>query len=368
GKCGACGDRPARRARERRGGPHQHRDVARLRAVLDVLRLPPVRPGDGAVSLHDGPAPAGPDARPGRARAAGATPRGSPLPRRADRCMKWFPERTVNGDDPMSRGGLMGTVMEVQGLRVSYGRREVLHGIDLPIEKGAVTALVGPSGCGKTTLLRTLNRLTDLNPDVRVRGKVRLDGEDCMQMDPIALRRRVGMVFQKPNPFPIAIRENVLYGAKARGVRGSRHDDIVEASLRKAVLWDDVKDRLDESGLALSGGQQQRVCIARTLATSPEVVLMDEPGASLDPKSTMLLEQSIVAMKGDYTVVVVTHELGQAHRVSDHLAFLYDGRVIEYGPTRQLFEQPQQPATRDYLAGGLVALPSVDEQTRAVVA
>jgi phosphate transport system ATP-binding protein len=250
--------------------------------------------------------------------------------------------------------------MEVQGLRVAYGDREVLHGIDLPIEKGAVTALVGPSGCGKTTLLRVLNRLSDLNPSVRVRGDVRIDGESCMAMDPIALRRRIGMVFQKPNPFPMSIRENVLYGVKARG-NGTRQDDIVEASLRKAVLWDEVKNRLDESALALSGGQQQRVCIARALATQPEVVLMDEPGASLDPKSTLKLEQSILALRGDYTVVIVTHELGQAQRVSDHLAFLYDGRVIEYGETSELFQSPRQAATREYLSGGLVALPSAGD-------
>ncbi|HEX8940949.1 MAG TPA: phosphate ABC transporter ATP-binding protein [Candidatus Limnocylindrales bacterium] len=248
----------------------------------------------------------------------------------------------------------MQNVMEVTDLRVAYSGREVLHGVSLPVERGAVTALVGPSGCGKTTLLRTLNRLSELTPGCVVTGEVTIDGEDCMAMDPVLLRRRVGMVFQRPNPFPMSIRENVLYGVKARGGGGDHHEEVLEASLRKAVIWDEVKDRLDDSALALSGGQQQRVCIARSLAVAPEVVLMDEPAGSLDPRSTAKLEESILALKGDYTVVVVTHELGQAHRVSDYLAVMYDGQILEFGPTKQLFEQPRHAATREYLAGGLV--------------
>ncbi len=257
--------------------------------------------------------------------------------------------------------------MRTDGLRVAYGSKEVLRGIDLPIAKGKVTALVGPSGCGKTTLLRTLNRLTDLTSTCSVSGIVTIDGEDCMAMDPVLLRRRVGMVFQKPNVFPMSIRENVLYGVKARGNGKTEYAEILESSLRKAVIWDEVKDRLDESALALSGGQQQRVCIARTLATSPEVVLMDEPGASLDPRSTQLLEESILAIRGDFTVVIVTHDIPQAHRVSDFLAFLYDGRVVEFGETRQLFAEPREHATKEYLEGGLVTVPPVGNVAAAAV-
>jgi phosphate transport system ATP-binding protein len=252
--------------------------------------------------------------------------------------------------------GTNGNVMEADMLRVAYGGREVLKGIEVPIARGKVTAIVGPSGCGKTTFLRTLNRLTDLSPGCRVTGRVTIDGEDCMTMDPVLLRRRVGMVFQKPNPFPMSIRENILYGVKAQGDKNGNHDHLLEASLSKAVLWDEVKDRLDDSALHLSGGQQQRVCIARCLATSPEVVLMDEPAGSLDPRSTAKLEESILAMRGDYTVVIVTHDVPQARRVADYTGFFYAGRVIEFGRTRQMFEAPRQEATRHYLEGALVTL------------
>ncbi len=254
-----------------------------------------------------------------------------------------------------------GNVMETEVLRISYGKREVLKGVGIPIAKGKVTAIVGPSGCGKTTLLRSLNRLTDLTSSCRVTGRITLDGEDCISMDPVLLRRRVGMVFQKPNPFPMSIRDNVLYGVQAQGNRGTKHDEIVESSLKKAVIWDEVKDRLGHSALDLSGGQQQRVCIARTLAVSPEVVLMDEPAGSLDPRSTLLLEESIAAMRGDYTVVIVTHDVGEARRISDFLLFMYEGHVIEYGETERLFSDPREAATRDYLAGGLVTLPDTAE-------
>ena len=248
--------------------------------------------------------------------------------------------------------------METAGLRVAFSGKEVLHGVDVPIARGKVTAIVGPSGCGKTTFLRTLNRLTDLTPGCRVSGRITIDEEDCIAMDPVLLRRRVGMVFQKPNPFPMSIRENVLYGVKAQRPRDVDEDEILEASLTRAVIWDEVKDRLDDSALTLSGGQQQRVCIARCLATAPEVVLMDEPAASLDPRSTALLEESIQAMRGDYTVVTVTHDVPQARRVSDFLAFFYDGRIIEFGETAVLFDHPTEGATRDYLAGALVTLPT----------
>ena len=255
----------------------------------------------------------------------------------------------------------MQNVMEVTGLRVAYSGREAVHGVALPVARGMVTAIVGPSGCGKTTLLRTLNRLSELTPGCRVSGEIRLDGDDCLGMDPVQLRRRVGMVFQRPNPFPMSIRENVLYGVKAQGVTKAQHDQILESSLRKAVIWDEVKDRLHESALALSGGQQQRICIARSLAVSPEIVLMDEPAGSLDPRSTAKLEESILALRGDYTVVIVTHELGQAHRISDNLAFMYAGHIVEFGTTKQLFEAPRETATRDYLSGGLVTLPADDD-------
>ena len=247
-------------------------------------------------------------------------------------------------------------VMETKALKVSYSGREVLHGVDLPFGRGIVTAMVGPSGCGKTTLLRTLNRLSELTPGCTVGGQITIDGDDCLAMDPVLLRRRVGMVFQRPNLFPMSIRENVLYGHKAQGRHKERHDDILESSLRKAVIWDEVKDRLDDSALGLSGGQQQRVCIARTLAVSPEVVLMDEPAGSLDPRSTEKLEETILSLRGDVTIVIVTHDVGQAHRISDRLAFMYHGHIVEFGETRQLFEAPHEAATRDYLAGGLVTL------------
>ena len=253
-------------------------------------------------------------------------------------------------------------VIETRDLKVSYSGRQVLHGIDLPVERGSVTAMVGPSGCGKTTLLRTFNRLSELTPGCVVKGQITIDGEDCLAMDPVLLRRRVGMVFQRPNPFPMSIRENVLYGLKAQGHHPAKHDAVLESSLRKAVLWDEVKDRLNDSALALSGGQQQRLCIARTLAVAPEVVLMDEPAGSLDPRSTAKLEESIDAMRGDVTVVIVTHEIGQAHRLSDYLAFLYSGHVVEFGPTAELFTNPREQATADYLAGGLVTIAEDDAE------
>jgi phosphate transport system ATP-binding protein len=254
-------------------------------------------------------------------------------------------------------------VMETQSLQLWYSGRQVLKGVSVPVVQGKVTAIVGPSGCGKTTLLRSLNRLTDLSRNCRIEGKILLDGEDCMAMDPVALRRRVGMVFQRPNPFPMSIRENVLYGVRAQKRKKARFDEIVEASLRKAVIWDEVKDRLDESALNLSGGQQQRICIARTLAVSPEVVLMDEPAASLDPRSTAKLEESVMAMRGEYTVVAVTHELSQARRISENLVFIYEGHIVEFGETKQLFEDPREEATRDYLSGGLVT--SIEEEEAA---
>jgi phosphate transport system ATP-binding protein len=257
-------------------------------------------------------------------------------------------------------------VMEVSDVRVSYSGREAVHGVDLPVARGVVTAMVGPSGCGKTTLLRTLNRLSELTPGCKVTGNIRLDDEDCLAMDPVELRRRVGMVFQRPNPFPMSIRENVLYGVKAQGGSKDQFEAILESSLRKAVIWEEVKDRLNDSALALSGGQQQRICIARSLAVSPEIVLMDEPAGSLDPRSTAKLEESILAMRGDYTVVIVTHELGQARRISDNLAFMYAGHIVEFGRTAQLFDSPREASTGEYLSGGLVTMPTDDDLVELV--
>jgi phosphate transport system ATP-binding protein len=246
----------------------------------------------------------------------------------------------------------MPDVIETERLQVAYGNHEVVLGIDMKIATGKVTAIVGPSGCGKTTFLRTLNRLTDLTEKCRVNGRVMLDGEDVFAMDPVLLRRRVGMVFQDPNPFPMSIKDNVLYGVRAQGNRGTR--EILETALRKAVLWDEVKDRINASALTLSGGQQQRLCIARCLAVAPEVILMDEPAGSLDPGATSQLEASILAMKGAYTVVIVTHDVQEARRVSDYTAFLLSGRVVEFGPTQEMFDNPSSEVTRDYLAGRLI--------------
>jgi len=246
----------------------------------------------------------------------------------------------------------MSNVIEVEKLQVSYGDQDAVQGIDMKIVGGKVTAIIGPSGCGKTTFLRSLNRLTELNEKCRVHGSVTLDGEDIFAMDPVSLRRRIGMVFQKPNPFPMSVKDNVLYGVKAQGGRGTRA--ILEESLRKAVLWDEVKDRLFSSALTLSGGQQQRLCIARCLAVAPEVILMDEPAGSLDPGATLQLEASILAMKGAYTVVIVTHDVQEARRVSDYTAFMLSGRVVEFGRTEDVFESAAKEVTRDYLAGRLV--------------
>ena len=242
----------------------------------------------------------------------------------------------------------------IAGLRVAYGATDVIKGIDMTIAPGTVLAVVGPSGCGKTTLLRTLNRMTA--GSARISGQITLDGDDIHKMDPVLLRRRVGMVFQKPNPFPMSIRENVLYGVKAQGGgKKSAYAEIVEFSLTRAALWHEVKHRLDDSALALSLGQQQRLCIARALAVSPEVILMDEPAASLDPTSTAELEDSIIGMKGAYTVVVVTHDIEEARHVSDHTAHLSGGNVVEFGETEELFGAAKSAETRAYLGGRALA-------------
>ncbi len=251
----------------------------------------------------------------------------------------------------------MAGTIQISNLHISYGANEVVRGIDLMFLPGTVTAIIGPSGCGKSTVLRCLNRMSDLTLGCKVEGSVLLDNEDIFRMDPVSLRRRVGMVFQKPNPFPMSIRENVVYGVRAQGgVQGS-FMPLVEGALTTAAIWDEVKDRLQDNATGLSLGQQQRLCIARALAVSPEVMLMDEPAASLDPISTAALEQSIVAMKGKYTVAIVTHDMHEAQRISDYTVFMYMGKVIEHAETRRMFASPEQPETREYLSGNLLTAP-----------
>ncbi len=236
-----------------------------------------------------------------------------------------------------------------------YGATRALTGISLDIHANRVTAFIGPSGCGKSTFLRTLNRMNDIVPGARVEGRVEIDGADIYapRTDVVALRRRVGMVFQKSNPFPKSIFENIAYGLRLNGLARSRHDleGQVEASLRSAALWNEVKDRLHDSALALSGGQQQRLCIARALAIRPEVLLMDEPASALDPIATQHIEELVYELKRDYTIVIVTHNMQQAARVSDVTAFFWLGRLVETGPTAAMFTNPREKLTEDYVTG-----------------
>lgn len=244
--------------------------------------------------------------------------------------------------------------ISTEKLNVYYGSNHVLKDIDMKIRSNAITALIGPSGCGKSTFLKTLNRMNDLVDDVKVEGKVCLDGADiyASQMDPAQLRRRVGMVFQQPNPFPMSIYDNIAYGPRVHGVKNKNElDGIVENSLRCAVIWDEVKDRLKKSALGLSGGQQQRLCIARALAVEPEVLLMDEPTSALDPGSTMKVEELMGVLKKEYTVVVVTHNMQQAARISDDTAFFLMGELIEFDMASKLFSEPRDRRTRDYITG-----------------
>ena len=238
----------------------------------------------------------------------------------------------------------------MRDLVLNYGSNQVLKGLNLDILPGKITALIGPSGCGKTSFLRCLNRLNELIPGCNISGEIILDGENVLVMDPMILRRKVGMIFQKPNPFPMSIRDNVLYGIEAAKKKVNR-EEVVRDSLKKAAIWDEINQRLGENAFHLSVGQQQRVCIARCLANSPEVVLMDEPAASLDPKSAAKVEESILALKDEYTVVVVTHNMQQARRISDYTVFLFMGEIIEFGETEQIFNSPNRVETRDYVQG-----------------
>ncbi len=248
-------------------------------------------------------------------------------------------------------------VIEVRNLSLWYGDSQALTNVAMGFPRNKVTALIGPSGCGKSTLLRTINRMNELIPGVRTEGEVRLNGVDVYgkNVDAVEVRRRVGMVFQKPNPFPRSIRENILYGAKINGYRGD-YDELVERSLRQAAIWDEVKGSLKRSGLALSGGQQQRLCIARAIAISPEVLLMDEPASALDPISTVKIEDLMRELVADYTIIVVTHNLQQAARVSDYTGFMLSdeqtkGQLVEFGATNDIFTAPKDKRTEDYITG-----------------
>lgn len=247
----------------------------------------------------------------------------------------------------------MTDIMETKDLHLWYGSFEALKGITMGIPKQQITALIGPSGCGKSTYLKTLNRMNDLVEGCRIQGTVTLEGENIYgNMDVNLLRKRVGMVFQKPNPFPMSIYDNIAYGPRIHGIRSRvRLDDIVERSLRQAAIWDETKDKLKKSALGLSGGQQQRLCIARALAVEPEVLLMDEPTSALDPISTAKIEDLAMDLKKQYTIVIVTHNMQQALRISDRTAFFLLGQVIEYDRTEKLFSQPTDKRTEDYITG-----------------
>lgn len=243
--------------------------------------------------------------------------------------------------------------LSIKNLDLFYGDNQALKDINIDIKENKVTALIGPSGCGKSTFLRTLNRMNDLIENVTIKGKIEVDGEDIYQTEAvIKLRTKVGMVFQKPNPFPMSIYDNIAYGPRIHGIRDKKIlDKIVEESLRGAAIWDEVKDRLKTSALGLSGGQQQRICIARAIAMKPEVILMDEPTSALDPISTSKVEELIEELKKDYTIVIVTHNMQQAARISDDTAFFLNGVLVEYSETKDMFTAPKDKRTEDYITG-----------------
>ncbi len=241
---------------------------------------------------------------------------------------------------------------EIKNLELYYGDFKAVKGIDLDIPENKITAFIGPSGCGKSTVIKTLNRMNDLVDGCKISGEVLLDGKSIFDMDVNMLRKNVGMVFQKPNPFPMSIYDNIAYGPRTHGIRGRKKlDEIVEQSLRQAALWDEVSDKLKKSALALSGGQQQRLCIARALAVNPDVILMDEPTSALDPISTVKIENLVTELKKNYTIIIVTHSMQQAARISDKTAFFLLGEVIEYGDTAQIFSFPKDKRTEDYITG-----------------
>jgi phosphate transport system ATP-binding protein len=244
--------------------------------------------------------------------------------------------------------------IEVESLNFYYGEIQALFNINMSIPERKVTALIGPSGCGKTTFLRTLNRMNDIIDETRAEGKILIDGNDIYNnsTDVVTLRKKVGMIFQKSNPFPKSIFDNIAFGPRIHGTKEKKKlKEIVEKSLINSALWDEVKDRLDTSALGLSGGQQQRLCIARALAVEPEIILMDEPASALDPKSTARIEDLIAQLRKDYTIIIVTHNMQQASRVSDYTAFFYEGKLIEFGETSEIFTNPKLKQTEDYISG-----------------
>lgn len=244
--------------------------------------------------------------------------------------------------------------VDVRNMNLWYGEKQALYDVSIPIRKKCITALIGPSGCGKSTLLRSINRMNDLVEGCRMEGSMIFDGQNILapETDVNALRVRVGMVFQKPNPFPMTIRENLTYGPRLQGIKDKAElDEIVVSCLQKAAIYDEVADRLDRSAFGLSGGQQQRLCIARALSVNPEVILMDEPTSALDPIATSKIEDLAVQLKKDYTVAIVTHNMQQASRISDYTAFMYMGKLIEFGPTHELFSNPREELTERYLTG-----------------
>lgn len=245
-------------------------------------------------------------------------------------------------------------IIQSKDLHLYYGEKEALKGISLAINKGEITAMIGPSGCGKSTYLRSLNRMNDLIPNVTITGNVIYKGKDIYapKQDTVELRKEIGMVFQQPNPFPFSIYENVIYGLKLKGEKDKQKlDQVVEESLKAASVWDDVKDKLHTSALSLSGGQQQRVCIARVLAVDPEIILLDEPTSALDPISSGKIENTLLELKENYTMIMVTHNMSQASRISDKTAFFLDGNLIEFDDTKKIFLQPQKKETEDYISG-----------------
>ena len=246
----------------------------------------------------------------------------------------------------------MTSILSAKNLNLSYGQKQALYDVDFSFEEKSVTALIGTSGCGKSTFLRCINRMNDLIPDCKITGDILYRGENITKCDPVLLRRKIGMVFQRPNPFPKSIYDNIAYGPRAHGMKDVKIlDGIVENSLKGAVLWDEVKDRLHESALGLSGGQQQRLCIARTLAVNPDVILMDEPCSALDPIATTKIENLIMDLKKNYTVIIVTHNMQQAARISDITGFMYLGKLIETGKTELIFSNPREELTERYITG-----------------
>lgn len=248
----------------------------------------------------------------------------------------------------------MSDIITVKDMCLWYGKTQALKNIDINIEENSITALIGPSGCGKSTFLKTLNRMNDLVPDVKITGDIRYNGKDIFSPDTDVneLRREIGMVFQKPNPFPMSIYDNIAYGPRTHGIKSkAKLDELVESSLRSASIWEEVKDRLKKSALGMSGGQQQRLCIARALAVKPKILLMDEPTSALDPISTSKIEDLAIELKKEYTIVIVTHNMQQAVRISDNTAFFLLGDLIEYGNTEEMFSKPKNKKTEDYITG-----------------